>query len=81
MGPDPQYERRGAASMMVRWGLDQCKIHDAPGHLDSTLEAGSFYKKMGFAALKKISFQCSVEGQNEYELYEEIAFIYCPVLI
>lgn len=77
MGTDPQYERRGAASMMVRWGLERCR-DNLPGYLESTLEAAPFYEKMGFAAFEKISLRYLVEGESEYEVYEEIAFVHHP---
>ncbi|TGJ81101.1 hypothetical protein E0Z10_g7670 [Xylaria hypoxylon] len=76
MGTDPAHERKGAASMMVRWGLDQCKKDGMPGYLESTLDAARFYEKMGFAAFRTISLRYLVEGHDEYEVYKEIAFLY-----
>ncbi|KAI1423333.1 putative GNAT family acetyltransferase [Xylaria sp. FL1777] len=78
MGTDPAHERRGAASMIVRWGLEQCNKDSVPGYLESTLDAAPFYEKMGFAAFGKISLRYSVNGQDQYELYEEIAFVHRP---
>ncbi|KAI0100521.1 putative GNAT family acetyltransferase [Nemania sp. FL0031] len=74
MGTDPAYERRGAASMMVRWGLERCKEYHVPGYLESTLNAAQFYRKMGFKATETISLQYALEGQNQK--YEETAFVY-----
>ncbi|KAI0521227.1 putative GNAT family acetyltransferase [Xylaria bambusicola] len=78
MGTDPAYERRGAASMMVNWGLEQCNKGGVPGYLESTLEAAPFYEKMGFAASGKISMRYLIEGQEQSAIYEEIAFVYRP---
>ncbi|KAK5635348.1 hypothetical protein RRF57_011060 [Xylaria bambusicola] len=78
MGTDPAHERRGAASMMVNWGLEQCNKDGVPGYLESTLEAAPFYEKMGFAASVKISMRYLIEGQDQSEMYEEIAFVYRP---
>ncbi len=76
MGTDPAHERRGAASMMVRWGLGQCSKDGVPGYLESTLDAAPFYEKMGFTAFGKISLRYPIESQNQYEVYEEIAFVH-----
>ncbi|KAI8954511.1 putative GNAT family acetyltransferase [Xylaria longipes] len=78
MGTDPSHERRGAASMMVRWGLEQCRKDNTPGYLESTLDAAPFYEKMGFAKSRLISLEYQVEDQNRYEVYEELAYVYHP---
>ncbi|KAI1110090.1 putative GNAT family acetyltransferase [Nemania sp. NC0429] len=78
MGTDPQYERRGAASMMVRWGLERCLERNIPGYLESTLDAAPFYERMGFTVFKKMSLRYRVEGESEHEVYEEIAFVHRP---
>ncbi|KAI1097439.1 putative GNAT family acetyltransferase [Jackrogersella minutella] len=39
IGTDPAYERRGAATKMVRWGIEKCKKENVPAYLESTLEA------------------------------------------
>ncbi|KAI1290715.1 putative GNAT family acetyltransferase [Xylaria venustula] len=78
MGTDPAHKRRGAASMMVRWGLEQCDKDGVPGYLESTLDAAPFYEKMGFTASRRISLQYLVDDRGQDELYEEIAFVYRP---
>ncbi|KAI0425127.1 putative GNAT family acetyltransferase [Xylaria sp. FL1042] len=78
MGTDPAHERRGAASMMVRWGIEQCNKDGILGYLESTLDAAPFYEKMGFVAFGKISLRYLVEVQCQQELYEEIAFVHRP---
>ncbi|KAI0399125.1 putative GNAT family acetyltransferase [Xylaria palmicola] len=80
MGTDPAHERRGAASMMVRWGLAQCKKYNIPGYLESTLHAAPFYEKMGFARAGNISlrYPIRVDGHDRDEVYNEIAFVYHP---
>ncbi|KAI0454715.1 putative GNAT family acetyltransferase [Xylaria acuta] len=80
MGTDPSHERRGAASMMVRWGLEQCRKDNIPGYLESTLDAAPFYGKMGFTKSRRISLEYVVEDQNQYKVYEELAFVYHPNL-
>ncbi|KAI0834418.1 putative GNAT family acetyltransferase [Hypoxylon sp. FL0890] len=76
MGTDPDYERRGAATMMVRWGMNQCRKEGIPAYLESTLEASSFYKKLGFVDVEKISLRYDVENSKMWKIYEEICFVY-----
>ncbi|KAI1753984.1 putative GNAT family acetyltransferase [Xylaria castorea] len=78
MGTDPSYERRGAASMMVHWGLEQCRKDNAPGYLESTLDAAPFYQKMGFTMSRQISLRYQLEDRDRHEVYEELAFVYHP---
>lgn len=78
MGTDPSHERRGAASMMVRWGLEQCRQNNVPGYLESTLDAAPFYEKMGFSKSGHISLKYRLEDQGRNEVYDELAFVYHP---
>jgi hypothetical protein len=78
MGTDPLHERRSAASMMVRWGLEQCNNEGVVGYLESTLNAVPFYTKMGFTSQERISLRYFNSWRNEYEVYEEIAFVHHP---
>ncbi|KAI0550666.1 putative GNAT family acetyltransferase [Xylaria curta] len=78
MGTDPSHEKRGAASMMVRWGLEQCKKDNVPGYLESTLNAAPFYHKMGFTKSRQISMRYRIEDRDRDEVYEELAFVYHP---
>ncbi|KAI0478144.1 putative GNAT family acetyltransferase [Xylaria cf. heliscus] len=78
MGTDPSHERRGAASMMVRWGLEKCNKDNVLGYLESTLDAVPFYEKMGFVKSGQISLKYQIGDQNRYEVYDEFAFVYHP---
>lgn len=81
MGTDPRYERRGAASMMVHWGLERCRKNGVSGYLESTSGAAPFYEKMGFIPFKKIYLRYAVVGQDQYDTYEEMAFKYNPASV
>ncbi|KAI1377029.1 putative GNAT family acetyltransferase [Hypoxylon crocopeplum] len=76
MGTDPEYERRGAARMMVQWGIEQCKKEDVPAYLESTLEAAPFYRRLGFVDVEKFSLEYRISGYDMPKVYEEISFIY-----
>ncbi|KAI2611897.1 putative GNAT family acetyltransferase [Hypoxylon sp. NC1633] len=76
MGTDPAYERRGAATMMVRWGMERGRKERVPTYLESTLEAAPFYRKHGFVDVERFSLEYQVLGHGPSEIYEEISFIY-----
>ncbi|KAI8957295.1 putative GNAT family acetyltransferase [Daldinia sp. FL1419] len=76
MGTDPAYQRRGAATMMVRWGMEHSRKNHTPAYLESTLEAASFYRNLGFIDVEKISLQYPVDGSETHNIYEEISFLY-----
>ncbi|KAF2268897.1 putative GNAT family acetyltransferase [Lojkania enalia] len=79
VGTDPVYTRRGAASLLVQWGIAQCQQHGKPGYLESTLEAVRLYEKHGFEAAARIELDIeSDEKLGEREQYAEIGFIYRP---
>ncbi|KAI1817864.1 putative GNAT family acetyltransferase [Poronia punctata] len=73
MGTHPDYERRGAASKLVKWGMEQCIRHHVPAYLESTLEAAPFYEKLGFRAIDEVSLE-----YDEGKVYKEIIFRYDP---
>ncbi|KAF3067125.1 hypothetical protein GL218_08902 [Daldinia childiae] len=76
MGTDPAYQRRGAATMMVRWGIEHSRKDGAPAYLESTLEAAPFYRNLGFVDVDNISLEYQVDGTEERSIYEEVSFLY-----
>lgn len=75
MGTDPLHERRGAASLMLRWGIEQCQLHNTPAYLESTLEAVGFYKKYGFTPVETFSLDIPGVGNG---VYRETSFTFFP---
>ena len=74
---DPQHERRGAASLLVKWALDRCKRDDVPAYLESTLNAGLFYQRHGFESVKKLSMALDGVGKDGASIvYEEMCLIF-----
>jgi GNAT superfamily N-acetyltransferase len=45
---DPEYRRRGAATMIVKWGLDRADELGIPAILEATDEGKLVYEKVGF---------------------------------
>ncbi|CAF9932450.1 MAG: hypothetical protein HETSPECPRED_008363 [Heterodermia speciosa] len=65
IGTDPQYERRGAATALIQWGLDRCCESGAPAYLESTLGAVQLYERLGFKIRHRVSIV--LEGAQSYE--------------
>ncbi|KAJ5494605.1 hypothetical protein N7463_010692 [Penicillium fimorum] len=48
LGTHPDYQRRGAGSMMVRWGCDLADKDGVAAYVDASKEGASLYLKHGF---------------------------------
>lgn len=76
---DREYERQGAASLLVKWGLEHCNKEQVSAALESTMDAVLFYKKLGFVDEGKISMKLNGVGtKGESVLYEESLFVFRP---
>jgi len=73
IGTDPLHERRGAATSLIRWGLDRCAKNKIPAYLESTLSAAPIYEKLGFKTAERLSIV--LEGPV---IYEEACCLYEP---
>ncbi len=79
IGTDPDYERRGAASLLIMWGQDRCRRENVPAYLESTIEAGPLYKRHGFEAVETISLALkATEDEDLPTIYQEIGFLFRP---
>ena len=77
IGTDPVHERRGAASLLLQWGLVRCVRDNVPAYLESTVDAGPLYERHGFTSAENLSMV--LEGrEGESALYEEVCFIFRP---
>ncbi|KAH9905774.1 putative GNAT family acetyltransferase [Xylariomycetidae sp. FL2044] len=75
---DPSYLKRGAASLLLKWGVDRCGEEGVPAYLESTKEAAPFYEKHGFSAMHVLSLDLTTNGDGEARTYEEISFLFDP---
>ena len=73
IGTDPQYERRGAATSLIKWGLERCGKSNVPAYLESTPNAVPLYERLGFKTTDRLSIV--LEGSV---LYEETCCIFEP---
>ncbi|EGD98382.1 hypothetical protein TESG_05761 [Trichophyton tonsurans CBS 112818] len=76
---DPKYERRGAATLLVRQALEQCIKEMVPLILEGTLNAIPFYLRLGLVDEGSISMNLEgIESKHESSLYEERLFVFRP---
>ncbi|KAI1939455.1 hypothetical protein LOZ66_002767 [Ophidiomyces ophidiicola] len=81
IGTDPKYQGLGAASLLLKWGLDRSREENVPTVLEATPNATPFYQKFGFSAEERISMQLEAVNRNrEPVLYEEIYFVSWPIM-
>lgn len=48
LGTHPDYQRRGAGSMLVKWGCDLADKNGVAAYVDASKEGAALYKKYGF---------------------------------
>ena len=78
---DPLYERVGAATTMLQWGIEKCRKSKHSIYLESTVESAPFYTKHGFQKMTDISMDLEDDGVGRTaEIYGEIGFLYRPSL-
>lgn len=75
IGTDPQYERRGAATALMKSGLDRCCRSNVPAYLESTLKAVPFYERLGFKIMCRVTISL-----GESIAYEEACCLYEPCI-
>ncbi|OCL15025.1 acyl-CoA N-acyltransferase [Glonium stellatum] len=52
----PEHQRRGAASMLVQWGVDKADEMGVETYLDSSIIARPLYERFGFEVVKEVIF-------------------------
>lgn len=62
MHTGPQYQKRGAASMLIKWGLQRADELNLPVYLESSPVAHDFYEKHGFKDVNKIEVDLTPFG-------------------
>lgn len=48
LGTHPDYQRRGAGSMLVQWGCDLADKDGVAAYVDASKEGASLYQRHGF---------------------------------
>ncbi|QSS53970.1 GNAT family acetyltransferase [Histoplasma capsulatum var. duboisii H88] len=79
IGTHPSYERRGAATMLIQWGLERSVKENVPIQLESTIVAWPLYKRLGFEDKKRILMQLEgLRKDGQSVLYEELSLVCKP---
>lgn len=79
IGTHPSYERRGAATMLIQWGLERSVKENVPIQLESTTVAWPLYKSLGFEDKKRILMQLEgLRKDGQSVLYEELSLVCKP---
>lgn len=58
----PEYRRRGAAGLLVRWGLDKADEDGVEIYLEASVAGRPMYEKFGLRVLKTIDFDMTQLG-------------------
>ena len=61
MCTDPAWQRRGAATACVQWGIDLCTELGIPAYLEASEEGAPVYERLGFEFLETIEMDTGDE--------------------
>jgi len=79
LGTHPLHERRGAASLLIKWGIDRCTTDQVPALLESTVDAAPLYRRHGFKAAESVSMVLEENSEDGTSIiYHETCFLYTP---
>ena len=59
---DPNHQRRGAGTMLLKWGTEQADRLGLPLYLDATADGKRLYEKHDFRVIDKIVFDFAKWG-------------------
>ena len=76
VGTHPDYQGRGAGTLLTEWGLAKAKSENIPVYLDSTIPASRIYLKLGFVPVDGLSMSLPGMGRDgEPYIYEELSML------
>lgn len=80
LATDPRHIRRGAATMLIEYGVELATKDNVPAYLESTWEAGPLYERCGFKANENLSMTLQLQQDGgESLVYEETCYIFEPI--
>lgn len=62
---DPAYGRRGAAGLLIKWGIDEAKTNDLPLYVESSRKGHELYKRYGFKDIEAHEIDLSKFGATD----------------
>ncbi|OQU98400.1 hypothetical protein CLAIMM_04194 [Cladophialophora immunda] len=66
VGTSPKYQKQGAASLLVQWGLERADDRGLPAYVESAPAALRLYEKHGFKEVCKLPLEMSPWKEGEY---------------
>ncbi|KAF9766622.1 hypothetical protein IL306_000945 [Fusarium sp. DS 682] len=78
LATDPGYQRQGAGSLLLQWGMKESAQAGVPIYVESTLEAADLYKKNGFKEKRSFSVKFWSSENQSLQEYTEVSFVYRP---
>ncbi len=76
-GTNPRHQRRGAASLSMRWGLEHGERSHISAYLESTVQARPIHEGHGFRDVHNLSVVLKeMMGDNAGLVYEETCFLF-----
>ncbi|ETN37745.1 uncharacterized protein HMPREF1541_07368 [Cyphellophora europaea CBS 101466] len=59
---DPKHQRRGAGSMLIKWGIQRSEELNLPAYLEATSAGHGLYAKHGFQDIGRLDFDLAKWG-------------------
>ncbi|TAQ90552.1 hypothetical protein B7494_g1106 [Chlorociboria aeruginascens] len=76
VGTYPGFQRRGAGTMLTKWGLAKAEKENIPVYLESTITALPLYQKLGFIPIDGLSMELPDMGvDGEPVIYQELCML------
>ncbi|EPE32537.1 Amidase signature (AS) enzyme [Glarea lozoyensis ATCC 20868] len=76
VGTHPDFQRRGAATILLEWGLSRAEKENVPVYLESTLSAASIYRRHGFIVVDGLALPLPTkENSTTPEFYQELCML------
>ncbi|PQE31025.1 allophanate hydrolase protein [Rutstroemia sp. NJR-2017a WRK4] len=76
VGTRAEHRGRGAATLLVNWGLSKAREENLPLYLESTVPASRLYRKLGFVAEDGFSLALPGTGTDgQPYIYEELCMV------
>ncbi|KIW95123.1 uncharacterized protein Z519_03707 [Cladophialophora bantiana CBS 173.52] len=66
IGTSPKYQRQGAASLLLDWGLERADDRGLAAYVESAPAALRLYEKYGFKEVSKLALEMSPWKEGEY---------------
>ena len=76
VGTQPEFQGRGAGTLLTEWGLSRAKNENVSVYLESTLQAASLYRRLGFISLDGLAMTLpGTAPDGGPNLYEEVGMM------